>query len=290
MRIKQPLITILCLGASSCGGQFDERAAGVELDPAPIATTADAACAGGYHKPKRRVWPRIEWQWQLEGRLDASVDVALYDVDLFDVSEREISKLKSKGRTVICYFSAGSREDWRADADDFRESDYRWRVSGWHGERWLDTRSPRVRRIMRARLDLAKKKGCDGVEPDNVDGYDNSTGFDLVREDQVDYNLFLSAEAHVRGLSVGLKNAPDLARELEPHFDWALSEECLRYDECREFRRFLEAGKAVLHVEYVNSHGEGRSRKREICGDWNRRGFSTLIKKWNVDAWHFPCD
>lgn len=41
---------------------------------------------------------------------------------------------------------------------------------------------------MQARLDLAVQKGCDGVEPDNVDGYQNNSGFPLTAQDQLAYN------------------------------------------------------------------------------------------------------
>ncbi|MMZ65925.1 hypothetical protein D1872_283710 [compost metagenome] len=69
---------------------------------------------------------------------------------------------------------------------------------------------------MRARLDLAVQKGCDGVEPDNMDGYDNNTGFTLSADDQLAYNKFIANEARKRGLSVGLKNDLDQIIELEP--------------------------------------------------------------------------
>ena len=49
--------------------------------------------------------------------------------------------------------------------------------NGWSGERWLDIRRLDVLGpIMQRRLDLCKQKGFDAVEPDNVDGYTNSTG------------------------------------------------------------------------------------------------------------------
>ena len=63
--------------------------------------------------------------------------------------------------------------------------------------------------IMQARLDLAVQKRCDGVEPDNVDGYANDTGFDLSSLDQLTYNQWLASEAHTRNLSIGLKNDLD---------------------------------------------------------------------------------
>ncbi len=38
---------------------------------------------------------------------------------------------------------------------------------------------------MEARLGLATRKGCDGVDLDNVNGYDNDTGFPLTYDDQI---------------------------------------------------------------------------------------------------------
>ena len=43
--------------------------------------------------------------------------------------------------------------------------------------------------IMESRLDMCEEKGFDGVEPDNVDGYLNDTGFPLTKEDQLSYNI-----------------------------------------------------------------------------------------------------
>ena len=42
---------------------------------------------------------------------------------------------------------------------------------------------------------IAVQKGCDGVDPDNVDGYTNKTGFPLTAKDQLAYNKFLAQEA-----------------------------------------------------------------------------------------------
>lgn len=237
------------------------------------------------------VWtptPGTSWQWQLTGSLDSSVDVAMYDIDLFD-NDSQVQALHSAGRVVICYFSAGSREDWRPDAGQFQASDYKNPLDNWPGETWLDVRSNNVRGIMKARLDLAVSKGCDGVEPDNVDGYSNSTGFPLTESDQLDYNRFLASEAHSRGLSIGLKNALDLVPQLVSDFDWALNEECLSYDECAALAPFIAANKAVFHVEYVDSPGEGDAKLNDVCGDSTITGFSTLIKQWDLDAWRLAC-
>ena len=46
---------------------------------------------------------------------------------------------------------------------------------------------------MRKRMDMAKNKGCDGIEPDNVDAYSNhNTGFHFTAADQLAYNKWLA--------------------------------------------------------------------------------------------------
>ncbi len=233
------------------------------------------------------VWapaPGTSWQWQLSGTIDTSVDVAMFDIDLFDTSQATIDGLHAAGRIVVCYFSAGSREDWRPDAAEFAPSDVGNALDGWPGEHWLDTRSDNVRAIMKARLDLALSKGCDGVEPDNVDAYDNDPGFPLSADTQREFNRFLAAEAHARSLSVGLKNALALVDDLLPDFDWALNEECFCYDECAALKPFIDAGKAVFHVEYPLE-----CDTTALCGDPSVAGFSTLKKNLELDAWRETC-
>ena len=107
------------------------------------------------------------------------------------------------------------------------------RSNGWPGERWLDIRKLGVLGpIMKARLDMCAAKGFDAVEFDNVDGYQNRTGFPLTAADQLAYNVFLANQAHLRGLSAVLKNDVGQIRALLPYFDFALNEQCHQYDEC----------------------------------------------------------
>ena len=43
-------------------------------------------------------------------------------------------------------------------------------------------------------MDMARNKRCDGIEPDNVDVYDNSnTGFSFTSADQLAYNRWLAS-------------------------------------------------------------------------------------------------
>jgi hypothetical protein len=113
-----------------------------------------------------------KWQIVLQYPLnDTSVDVPVYDIDLFTNNASTIDELHHQGRKVICYFSAGSYENFRPDADEFKSQDLGKVLDGWPDEKWLDTNSQNVRRIMLHRLDMAVDKNCDGVDPDNIDGY-----------------------------------------------------------------------------------------------------------------------
>jgi len=223
------------------------------------------------------------WQWQLTGTVNQSYNVVMYDIDMFDNDARVVASLHAKGRKVIGYISAGSWENWRPDADEFPASVLGRNLEGWPGERWLDIRQIDILGpIMTARMDLCKAKGFDGLEPDNIDGYANDTGFPLTYQDQINYNIFLANEAHARGLSIGLKNDLDQVQDLLPYFDWALNEQCFQYKECGKLRPFINAGKAVFQVEYYLS-------PRQFCPWANWLNFNSMKKHLSLDAWRQPC-
>ena len=54
------------------------------------------------------------------------------------------------------------------------------------------------------------------MEPNNLNGYINETGFSLSKDDQMTYITNLAQTAGSLGLLIGLKNADDLVEELEP--------------------------------------------------------------------------
>lgn len=223
--------------------------------------------------------PGTTWQWQLSGEIDTRYEVAMYDIDLFDAPQSVIDTLHDDGRVVICYFSAGSYEDWRPDAADFSEAVIGSPLDNWEGESWLDIRRiDLVGPIMAARLDLAVEKGCDGVEPDNVDGYTQQSGFQITADDQLAYNRWLADAAHERGLSIGLKNDLDQIIDLVDDFDWALNEQCFKYDECERLMPFVEQDKAVFGVEYE----EEGLRRRDYCPQAVAMGFSWLTKRYEL--------
>ncbi len=256
---------------------------------AAAVAAATAGIAAGTAAPAvtaKRIWrpaPHTTWQWQLSGRLDLSVRARMFDVDLFDTPASAVARLHARGRRVVCYLSAGSSERGRPDAASFPAAVLGRPLEGYPDERWLDIRRLDVLGpVMERRLDICRRKGFDGVEADNVDGYTNGTGFPLTGADQLAYNRFLARAAHARGLSIGLKNDLDQVRALEPSFDWALDEQCFQYDECDRLLPFVRARKAVFTVEYSLPPSA-------FCARARRLGFMSMRKRQELDAWRRPC-
>jgi hypothetical protein len=242
---------------------------------------------GGWYRPDAEA----SWQWQIEGALNASYDVDVYDIDTFESDASVIAELHASGRKVICYFSAGSFEPWRHDAAEYPAAAIGKPLDGWPDERWVDIRSEAVRLILAARLDLAASKGCDGVEPDNVTAYNNDSGFPLTADDQLDFNRWLADQAHARGLAAGLKNDGDQAADLAPWFDFSVNEECHFYQECDQLAPFFAAGKPVFNAEYAASAVEAAALAPSLCPTAAAVGTRTIILPWDLDdAFRVACE
>lgn len=226
--------------------------------------------------------PGVSWQWQLTGRLDTSVRAAVYDVDGFTTTAEQVATLKKAGRKTICYLSTGAWEDFRPDAGAFPK-ELLGAGNGWEGERWLDIRkTAELEPLMAARIDMCRTKGFDAVEPDNMDGYRNPSGFPLTAADQLRYNRLIAKLAHDRGLAVGLKNDLDQIPQLVGDFDFAVNEQCAEYRECERLTPFVQAGKAVFHVEY-------ELPTSRFCATTRPLRLSSLQKHEDLDAWRKAC-
>jgi len=231
------------------------------------------------------VWspkPGTTWQWQISGKVNLSHPVEMFDIDLFDAVQSDIDALHTQGKIVICYVDVGTWENWRPDAASFPES-VKGKSNGWPGEKWLDIRQIDILGpILEARFALAVSKKCDGVEPDNVDGYTNPTGFPLTAQDQIKFNTWYAALAHNKSLSVGLKNDVDQAKDLVNHFDWALDEQCFQYSECDTLLPFIQANKAVFECEYDLA-------VTSFCDKADQMKFSSIRKHLELDDWVQVC-
>ena len=238
--------------------------------------------------PARDWWhpaPGLTWQWQLDEEVDTSVKAQVYDVDLY-VDQSVIDQLHSRGVKVICYISVGSQENWRSDTEQFPAEVLGKDYDGWPGEKWLDIRRiDLLAPIMRARLDLCAAKGFDGVEPDNIEIYDNDTGFPLTFDDQLAYAHFLADEAHGRGLAIGLKNAPDMVASSLSFFDFAITEDAFHFQWIGKMLPFIEVGKPVFAAEYTDMDVDFSA----AC-DWGRQhNVNFILKNRILTAFRVTC-
>ncbi|KAM0392072.1 hypothetical protein HYE67_005071 [Fusarium culmorum] len=225
-------------------------------------------------------------------KLDPSVTV--YDLDLFENSKNTFSALQKVGKHVICYFSAGSWEDWRDDKDEFPAKDLGKTMDGWPDEKWVNIRSTAVRAIMAKRIKVAADKGCDAIDPDNMDGYQNDNGLGLTEADTISYVKFLSQEAAKYNMLMGMKNGGDVTEQVLPYVAFSINEQCIQYKECGLYAPYIEAGKPVFNIEYPKGAPKVKaSDKKRICSTTgaaaDSEDFSKIIKKMNLDSWSMYC-
>ncbi|KAM0267958.1 hypothetical protein ACHAQH_010066 [Verticillium albo-atrum] len=226
---------------------------------------------------------------------DVTPDVDAFDIDLFDNSDDTFSRLRAAGKKIICYFSAGSWEDWREDKDDFGDDNLGKELDGWPGEKWVDVASKGVRDVMTKRIQLAANRGCDAIDPDNVDGFQNDNGLDLTKEDAIDFVKFLSETALQYNMSTGLKNAGSIIPDVLSDVHFSVNEQCVQYSECETFSPFIKDGKPVFHIEYPdNAPKVSSSESKKVCTPEGEAagtdGFSTVIKKMKLDGWVEYCN
>ena len=242
--------------------------------PVPASVAAPVACRTCWH-PGREV----SWQWQLSSppKASALLDVRMYDVDGFETTKTLVRSMHAKGIKAVCYLSAGSSLTEAASQLHLHKNTVRYRL-----RKAEDILGRPIAPIMRARVRMCARKGFDAVEFDNVDGYENATGFPLTGAEQLRYDVFLANSAHRRGMSVLLKNDLDQIPKLLRYFDGALNEQCFQYRECGNLRRFVRADKPVFNVEY-------KLAASAFCPKANARNFNSLQKRLSLDAWRVPC-
>lgn len=242
-----------------------------------------AACA------RAEVWspaPGTSFEWILQG-YDGTIPAAeAVDVDLFETSKARVQALKAAGKKAICYVSVGSWENWRPDKDQFPRQVIGKPLDGWPGERYLDIRNTTaLGPVLLARLDLCRSKGFIAVEPDNLDGWQNDTGFPITRADQIRFLKWLASMAHQKGLSIGLKNVPELQPAVIDKYDWALTEDCFKQRWCADSGPFIAAGKAVFAVEYTDNNIDFA----KFCAQAKTLSLSPLLKRRSLKAWSQNC-
>ncbi|MCK5831773.1 MAG: endo alpha-1,4 polygalactosaminidase [Methylococcales bacterium] len=263
------------LGLLYISSSYAEIKKPIPPDNASIKTTSEKT----WWKPK----PGKSWQINYSAKKDKSINVDIYNIDLFDTSKKDINALHAKGKRVICYFSGGSFEEWRPDAKDFPASVKGKNLEGWPKEKWLDIKNlTTLLPIMEKRMKLAASKGCDAVDPDNMNVQIQKSGFKISPKDQLTYNIRIARKAHRLGLAIGLKNDLVQIKGLVNHFDFAVNEECFAFDECELLLPFIKQGKPVFSIEY-------NLKTSKFCKKANKMNFDSLKKNLSLDAYRSAC-
>lgn len=255
--------------------------------PAGIPGRPESAL-GGYGRASAWI-PKAQSTFavQYDGKLDLGVAADAFDLDGFDTSAGTVEKLHAAKRHAVCYIDVGTWENWRPDAGKFPKSVLGKPDGGWPGERWLDIRQRSILEpIMRARFAICKRKGFDAVDPDNVDGYQNRTGFALTGAEQLAYDRWVARAVHAFGMSAAQKNDGSQIGKLDGSFDFAVIEQCYTYRFCASFAPYVSRGALVVDIEYGMTP---KAFRRDVCPRARNDGETALLKHLRLDAWVVTC-
>jgi hypothetical protein len=266
-------VALLSAGCNSASGPST---------PSPAGIPAAAA-----HAARWIPTPGTTYQIQYDGNYTDSVAADIYDIDMFDAPQSFIDKLHGEGRKVMCYISVGTWENFRPDKNQFPKSVIGNPDGGWKGEHWLDVRQTQILEpIMTARLQMCKAKHFDGVDPDNMDGYENHTGFKISYAQQLAYNTWVAQEAHSLGLTADEKGDNDQVKDMSKVFDFAVTEECWKQGWCNEFNVYTARNALVIDVEYNVAPSVFTSK---ACADVAKYNENAMLKHLGLNAWIVTC-
>lgn len=268
----------LALSLVACGGA---------LPASPTQPNAPAYARGAGSDARWIPTAGESYQIQYDGKLDLNYPAKIFDLDMFDTPASVVAKLHGMGRRVMCYISVGTWEKWRPDAHKFPKSVLGDKDGHWPGERWLDIRQTSILEpIMADRFDLCKKKGFDGIDPDNLDGYANKTGFPLTYAEQLTYDTWVAKAGHDRALTVDQKGDNNQVKDLVKFFDFAVVEQCYAQGWCKQFDVYTNANRLVVDVEYY--HNQQRFLGGN-CSEAAKNHDTAMLKKLELTAWILTC-
>ncbi|GGK58132.1 hypothetical protein Ppa06_16560 [Planomonospora parontospora subsp. parontospora] len=175
------------------------------------------------------------------------------------IVSRDRTEAPAAGLYNICYVNGFQTQPdetawWKRTHDDLLLKD----AGGAHvedeewGELLLDVRTPAKRAalagIVGGWIASCADKGYDAVEIDNLDTFSRSGGL-VKQEHALAFAGLLIEAAHAEGLAIAQKNSAEIvAAGRKAGFDFAVAEECGRYDECGTY--VGEYGSNVIVVEY----------------------------------------
>ncbi|MEU6253218.1 endo alpha-1,4 polygalactosaminidase [Streptomyces sp. NPDC047043] len=241
-------ITAVSIGSHQSGNS--------QSPTAPTSAHAPAPATAVTLPPKH-----VPWDYQIGGSYPLPTGVR--------VVSRSYEDPPAPGAYNICNINAFQAEehaegDWKSDlllrdANGDVVYDKDW------GEAVLDIRTDAKRQRIAAKLntwiDECAADGFKAVEPDNYDSFTRFPKY-LTADQAKALMKLLVAHAHAKGLAVAQKNTAELLRDrASVGLDFAVVEECGRWDECGEFAEAFDDN--VFVVEYT---AKGMSK---ACSSWS---------------------
>ncbi|KAK7934943.1 carbohydrate-binding module family 1 protein [Apiospora marii] len=284
---------------------------------APVARAQAAECQVPSRAPSF-FKPGVKWQIEIQEPIRVPgnnvpvipTDAKVWDIDMFQaIKYNVIPELRDQAANedifVICYFNAGGLDRIAdCDAAKFHDEDILGKIPDWD-ENYVDIMSSNVIALMQQRIKDGIAAGCDGFDPDNIDGYNfpnlvrrKVDGHVLNATDYYDYVKALADYAHARDKLMGQKNAPQLLdlpgnRGLlkDDIVDFAVTEECAVADSdddarCEVMQPFINDCKPVFQIEYPSEWNHqtcaatalDEGARSTYCDPWAARNFSTILK------------
>ncbi len=238
------------------------------------------------------------WQWELNHPLNlaSASDMGtnsttftgapapapvVYDIDGFNTPAATVAALHAQGKHVVCYIDVGTWENWRPDASRFPRG-LLGQGNGWPGEQWLNI-SPAgpeysaLQSLLMGRFQMCATKGFDAVEPDNIDGSQNTTGFSITTAQNNQFVEWVSTAVHSLGMAVFQKNYVGQSATLEPYFDGVVNEQCYQFSECGLLQPYAVAKKPIFEAEYQSSPSA-------FCGPADAANRNAVLFDLNLDG------
>ncbi|GLY16530.1 hypothetical protein Kisp01_35450 [Kineosporia sp. NBRC 101677] len=255
-KASKPLAALVALAAALSAVAYvvvGSQDAGAAPKPVAAAAATAAAPAAATAKKKIQLPP-------VNGKADYQLGGAYKPPAGVTVLTRDREAKPVKGKYNICYvngFQAQPQEAgwWKKNHPELllKDADGDYVVDGAWDELILDisTKSKRKKLagIVGKWFDGCAAKGFQAVEPDNLDSYTRSQDL-LTRAQAVAFGKLLAARAHKAGLAIGQKNTVELGKQgKKAGFDFAVTEECGRYDECGAYTKVY--GRHVIVIEYT---------------------------------------
>jgi len=233
----------------------------------------------------------FDWILDTDEISEIKTPAQVVDLDVLDTPKTTVEKLKKQWKIVIWYINIWAIENYRDDYEKFPKNVIWKTYSWWEDEKYLDVRKyEKFQKFILNRLEIAKEKGFNWIEPDNMDTYDNfeETWFKILEWDMREYLTWLNIETNKRWMFLIQKNAPELSKKMEKNFDAALLEWAFYNNFEDDFKNYIKNWKKVFNVEYTYNTSK-KFFLENICTKSKKLWFISILKNRDLDEFILEC-